>query len=83
MDDHSSRQKDLHVGGITMDTNPAYGTIATIKMDTNPAYATTYFIILLCLGVATVYVFIILYLRDLFCIATQIGLYHVCSFSNA
>ena len=27
--------------GITMDTNPAYGTTATIKMDTNPAYATT------------------------------------------
>ena len=26
---------------ITMDTNPAYGTTATIKMDTNPAYATT------------------------------------------
>ena len=60
MDDHSSRQKDLHVGDITMDTNPAYGTTATIKMDINPAYATTYFIILLCLGVATVYVFIIL-----------------------
>ena len=28
-------------GNITMDTNPAYGTTATIKMDTNPAYATT------------------------------------------
>ena len=26
---------------ITMDTNPAYGTTATIKMDTNPVYATT------------------------------------------
>ena len=26
---------------VTMDTNPAYGTVATIKMDTNPAYATT------------------------------------------
>ena len=41
MDDHSSRQKDLHVGDITMDTNPAYATTATIKMDTDPAYATT------------------------------------------
>ena len=28
-------------GSITMDTNPAYGTAATIKVDTNPAYATT------------------------------------------
>ena len=28
-------------GSITMDTNPAYGTTATIKMGTNPAYATT------------------------------------------
>ena len=26
---------------VTIDTNPAYGTVATIKMDTNPAYATT------------------------------------------
>ena len=26
---------------ITMDTNPAYGDINTIKMGTNPAYATT------------------------------------------
>ena len=38
MDDHSTRQKDLHVGNITMDTNPAYATTTTIKMDTNPAY---------------------------------------------
>ena len=28
-------------GNITMDTNPAYATTATIKMDTNLAYATT------------------------------------------
>ena len=26
---------------LTMETNPAYATTATIKMDTNPAYATT------------------------------------------
>ena len=38
MDDHSSRQKDLHVCDITMGTNPAYATTATIKMNTNPAY---------------------------------------------
>ena len=34
-------EKDLHFGDITMDTNPAYATTATIKMDTNPAYVTT------------------------------------------
>ena len=26
---------------VPMDTNPAYGTVTTIKMDANPAYATT------------------------------------------
>ena len=41
-DDKSVNTKqDPYGGNITMDTNPAYGTTATIKMDTNPAYATT------------------------------------------
>ena len=34
----NTKQKDLYGGNITMDTNPAYGTVTTIKMD---AYATT------------------------------------------
>ena len=41
MDDDNAKQKDPYGGNITMDTNPAYATTATIKMDTNPAYATT------------------------------------------
>ena len=39
--DDGTKQKDPYSDNITMDTNPAYATTATIKMDTNPAYATT------------------------------------------
>ena len=39
--DDSTKQKDPYGDSITMDTDPAYATIAIIKMDTNPAYATT------------------------------------------
>ena len=28
------------ITGMNMDSNPAYGTAATIKMDSNPAYGT-------------------------------------------
>ena len=43
MDDHKNvnTKQDPCGDSITMDTNPAYGTTATIKMDTNPAYGTT------------------------------------------
>ena len=41
VDDDNTKQEDPHGGNITMNTNPAYGTTATIKMDANPAYATT------------------------------------------
>ena len=40
-DKNVNTKQDPYGGNITMDTNPAYGTTATIKMDTNPAYATT------------------------------------------
>ena len=41
MYDDGTKQKDPYSDNITMDTNPAYATTATIKMDTNPAYVTT------------------------------------------
>ena len=40
-DKNVNTKQDPYGGNITMDTNPAYETTATIKMDTNPAYATT------------------------------------------
>ena len=39
---YMTEQRGPYGGNITMDTNPAYATTATIKMDTNPAYATYY-----------------------------------------